>query len=114
MKSIVHTRYGPPDLLELREVEIPTPKENQVLVKVHAASISAADYRTMRANPFPVRLMVGGLRRPKDPRFGSDVAGRVEAVGENVKQFRPGDEGFGGAKGAFAEYVLGREAYLAL
>ncbi|HEY4666247.1 MAG TPA: NAD(P)-dependent alcohol dehydrogenase [Anaerolineales bacterium] len=92
----------------------PTPKENQVLVKVHATSINAAEYRTMRANPFPIRLMVGGLLRPKDPRFGSDVAGRVEAVGENVKQFRPGDEVFGCAAGSFAEYALAREAYLAL
>src|SRR3970040_2450144 len=105
MKAILHTQYGPPDVLQLKEVEKPTPKENQVLVKVHAASINAADYRTMRANPFPVRLMVGGLRRPKDPRFGSDVAGRVEAVGENVKQFRAGGEVFGCAHGAFAEYV---------
>ena len=113
MKAIVHTRYGPPDLLELREVAIPTPKENQVLVKVHAASINAADYRTMRANPFLIRLMVGGLLRPKDPRFGSDLAGQVEAVGEDVKQFRPGDEVFGCAAGAFAEYALAREAYLA-
>jgi NADPH:quinone reductase-like Zn-dependent oxidoreductase len=68
----------------------------------------------MRANPFLVRLMTGGLLKPKKPRLGSDVAGRVEAVGENVKQFRPGDEVFGCAKGAFAEYVLARETYLAL
>ncbi len=114
MKAIVHTKYGPPDALQLKEVEKPTPKEDQILIKVHAASVNAADYRMMRANPFPVRLMVGGLLRPKDPRFGSDVAGRVEAVGENVKQFRPGDEVFGCAKGAFAEYVLAREASLAL
>src|SRR3990170_4223745 len=67
------------DLLELREVEIPIPKESQVLVKVRAASINAADYRTMRANPFLIRLMVGGLLRPKDPRFGSDLAGQGEA-----------------------------------
>ncbi len=114
MKAIVHTKYGPPDVLQLKEVEKPTPKENQILVKVQAASINAADYRMMRANPFPLRLMLGGLLRPKDPRFGSDAAGRVEAVGENVKQFRPGDEVFGCAKGAFAEYALAREDYLAL
>ncbi len=114
MKAIVYTKYGPPDVLQLKEVEKPTQKENQVLVKVHAASVNAGDWRGMRANPFLVRLMGGGLLRPKDPRFGSDVAGRVEAVGENVKQFRPGDEVFGCAKGAFAEYVLTREAYLAL
>ncbi len=114
MKAIVHTQYGPPDVLQLKEVERPTPNENQVLVKVQAASVNAGDYRMMRAEPILIRPMVGGLLRPKEPRFGSDVAGRVEAVGENVKQFRPGDEVFGCAKGAFAEYVLAREAYLAL
>src|SRR3990170_6583981 len=114
MKAIVHTKYGPPDVLQLKDVDKPTPKENQVLVKVHAASVNAGDWRGMRANPFLVRLMGGGLLRPKDPRFGSDVAGRVEAVGDNVKQFRPGDDVFGCAKGAFAEYVLARESYLAL
>ena len=114
MKAIVHTKYGPPDVLQLKDVDKPTPKENQILVKVHAASINAGDYRVMRAEPILIRPMVGGLLRPKDPRFGSDVAGRVEAVGENVKQFRPGDDVFGCAKGAFAEYVLARESYLAL
>jgi NADPH:quinone reductase-like Zn-dependent oxidoreductase len=114
MKAILHTKYGPPDLLQFSEIEKPIPKENQVLVKVQAASINAGDYRMMRANPFFIRLMVGGLLRPKDPRFGSDVAGRVEAIGENIKQFRPGDEVFGCAKGAFAEYVLAKESYLAL
>ncbi len=113
MKAIVHTEYGPPDLLQLEEVEKPTPNGNQVLVEVHAASINAADWHVMRADPFFVRLMGGGLLRPKDPRFGSDVAGRVEAVGENVKQFRPGDEVFGCAAGAFAEHAIAREDYLA-
>src|SRR5512137_2507818 len=106
MKAILHTKYGPPHLLQLQEVERPTPKEDQVLVKVRAASLNAGDYRMMRARPFIIRLLAGGVLRPKDPRFGSDVAGRVEAVGENVKQFRPGDEVFGCAKGALAEYVL--------
>lgn len=114
MKAIVHTQYGPPDVLQLKEVERPAPNENQILVKVQAASVNAGDYRMMRAEPILIRPMVGGLLRPKEPRFGSDVAGRVEAVGENVKQFRPGDEVFGCAKGAFAEYVLARETYLAL
>lgn len=114
MKAIVHAKYGPPDLLQLEEVEQPTPNADQILVKVHAASINAADYRVMRADPFLVRLMGGGLLKPKNPRFGSDVAGRIEAVGENIKQFRPGDEVFGVANGAFAEYALAREAYLAL
>jgi NADPH:quinone reductase-like Zn-dependent oxidoreductase len=113
MKAIAHTHYGPPEGLQLTEVEKPTPKDHQVLVKVRAASVNAGDYRVMRA-PILIRPMVGGLLQPKDPRFGSDVAGTVEAVGENVQQFRPGDEVFGCAKGAFAEYVLARETYLAL
>ena len=114
MKAVVYTEYGPPDVLKIEEVEKPTPQDKQVLVKVHAASINAADYRRMRAKPFLLRPMIGGLLKPKNTRLGSDVAGRVEAVGENVKQFRPGDEVFGCANGAFAEYVLAREAYLAL
>ena len=114
MKAIVYTKYGPPDVLKIDEVEKPTPKDKQVLIKVHAASVNAGDYRVMRANPFLVRLMTGGLLKPKNTRLGSDVAGRVEAVGENVKQFRPGDEVFGCRNGAFAEYVCAREGALAL
>ena len=114
MKAVVYTEYGPPDVLKIEEVEKPTPQDKQVLIKVQAASINAGDWREMRADPFLVRLMGGGFLKPKNPRLGSDVSGRVEAVGENVKQFRPGDEVFGCAKGAFAEYVLAREAYLAL
>src|SRR3989337_2693039 len=114
MKAIVYTKYGPPDVLKIEEVEKPIPQDKQVLIKVHAASINAGDWRGMRADPILVRLMGGGLLKPKNSRIGSDVAGRVEAVGENVTQFRPGDEVFGCAKGAFAEYVLAREAYLAL
>ena len=113
MKAILHTRYGSPDLLEFKEVEKPAPKEDQVLIKVHAASINAIEYRTMRANPFFIRLMGGGFQRPKDPRFGTDVAGEVEAVGENVKQFKPGDQVFGGADGAFADYAMTKESHLA-
>src|ERR1044071_9823095 len=86
MKAILHTRYGSPDLLEFKEVEKPAPKENQVLIKVHAAPVNAIEFRTMRANPFIIRLMGGGFQRPKDPRFGTDVAGEVEAVGANVKR----------------------------
>ena len=92
MKAIVWTKYGPPDGLQLQEVEKPTPQDMQVLIKVHAASINAGDWRGMRANPFFIRLMGGGFLKPKNPRIGSDVAGRVEAVGENVKQFQPGEE----------------------
>jgi len=84
MKAILHTRYGSPDLLEFKEVEKPAPKENQVLIKVRAASINAIEYRTMRAKPFFIRLMGGGFQRPKDPRFGTDVAGQVEALLRNM------------------------------
>lgn len=113
MKAIVYKKYGSPDVLQMEDVEKPTPNENQVLIKVHATSINAGDYRTRRADAFLIRLM-SGLLRPKDPRLGWDVAGRVEAVGKNVKQFRPEDEVFGCTNGAFAEYVLAKEAYLAL
>ncbi len=109
MKAVVYHQYGSPDVLRIEEIEKPTPKENQVLVKVQASSINAGDYRKMRATPFFLRLMVGGLFKPKDPRLGSDIAGRVEAVGGNVKQFQPGDEVFGFAHGAFADYVCPRE-----
>jgi NADPH:quinone reductase-like Zn-dependent oxidoreductase len=113
MKAVIQTKYGPPDVLKIEELEKPVPKDQQVLIKVHAASINAADWRGMRANPVIIRLMGGGLTKPKNPRMGSDLAGRVEAVGETVTQFQPGDEVFGCAKGAFAEYVLARESYIA-
>ncbi len=117
MKAIVFTEYGPPDVLQLKEVEKPTPKEDEVLVKVHAASVNARDWHLMRADPFLVRLMTG-LLKPKNKMFGSDVAGRVEAVGKNVKQFQPGDEVFGDigpyGNGAFAEYASVPEEALAL
>jgi NADPH:quinone reductase-like Zn-dependent oxidoreductase len=112
MKAVVYTEYGPPDVLQLTEVEKPTPKENQVLIKVHAASINAGDYRVRTGKPFLLRLITGGLLKPKNTRVGSDLAGQVEAVGENCQQFRPGDEVFGCANGAFTEYVLAREANL--
>jgi NADPH:quinone reductase-like Zn-dependent oxidoreductase len=113
MKAIVYKKYGSPEVLQMQEVEKPAPDENQVLIQVHAASVNAGDYRMMRANPFLVRLMTG-LLKPKNTRLGSDIAGRVEAVGKNVKQFRSGDEVFGCAKGAFAEYVLAKEDHLVL
>ncbi len=92
MKAIVYTKYGPPDVLQLKEVEKPTPKDNEVLVKVHAASVNAADVETQRG-VFIVRI--GGPLKPMYKILGSDIAGRVEAVGRNVKQFQPGDEVFG-------------------
>ena len=118
MKAIVRQKYGPPDVLELREVAKPTPKDNEVLVRVHAASVNPADWHMLRGKPFLVRLMGFGLLKPKNKILGADIAGRVEAVGRNVKQFQPDDEVFGDlAKfglGAFAEYVCARENALAL
>ncbi len=118
MKAIVYTKYGPPDVLELKEVEKPIPKDNEVLIKVHAASVNAYDWRNMRADPFIARLMGAGLLKPKNKILGADIAGRVEAVGRNAKQFQPGDEVFGVisecGNGGFAEYVCASENALVL
>jgi NADPH:quinone reductase-like Zn-dependent oxidoreductase len=109
MKAIVYQKYGPPDVLELKEVEKPTPKEDEVLVKVLAMSANPKDWRRMRADPFFVRLD-NGLFKPKYGILGADIAGRVEAVGANVTQLKPGDEVFGDiATGGFAEYVCATE-----
>lgn len=113
MKAITYHNYGSPDVLQIEEIEKPAPKDNEVLVKVHASSVNAADWHSLSADIFLVRLM-GGLRKPKDPRLGIDIAGRVEMVGSNVTQFRPGDEVFGGGAGSFAEYATARESSLAL
>jgi NADPH:quinone reductase-like Zn-dependent oxidoreductase len=114
MKAILYTQYGSPDVLRLAEIEKPVPNDDQVLVKVMAASANPLDWRRMRANPFLIRLSEGFFA-PKNPRLGADVAGLVEAVGANVTAFKPGDEVFGpvGA-GGFAEYVCAREKHLAL
>ena len=115
MKAIVYYKYGSPDVLKLEEVEKPTPKDDEVLVKIHAASVNAYDWHFLTADIFLIRLMAGGLLRPKNPRLGGDIAGRVEAVGKNVQQFRPGDEVFGGiGHGGFAEYAVATERRLAL
>ena len=118
MKAIVCTKYGPPDGLQLQEVAKPTPKADEVLVKVHAASVNAYDWHLLTADIFLVRLMGGGLLRPKKAIPGVDIAGRIEAAGSNVKQFRPGDEVFGDisacGNGGFAEYVSVPENALAL
>ena len=112
MKAIVCTKYGPPDVLQLKEVEKPTPKEDEALVKVHAASLNAADLETLRGT-WVVRI--GGPLKPMYKILGADIAGRVEAVGRNVKQFQPGDEIFGCSDfGAFAEYVCVTENALVL
>ena len=105
MKAIVYTQYGPPEVLQLKEVEKPTPNDHQVLVKVHAASVNALDWRPFTMPSLVIRLMSGGHSKPNNPAVGVDVAGTVEAVGKEVTEFRPGDEVFGVAPGSFAEYV---------
>jgi NADPH:quinone reductase-like Zn-dependent oxidoreductase len=115
MKAIVYHSYGSPDVLKLEEIEKPTPQDDEVLVKIHAASVNAWDWRFLRAKPFLVRLSGSGLLKPKHRILGRDIAGRVEAVGRNVKQFQPGDEVFGWIPpGGFAEYASVPESTLAL
>jgi NADPH:quinone reductase-like Zn-dependent oxidoreductase len=119
MKAIVCTKYGSPDVLQLQEVAKPAPQDDEVLIRIHAASINARDWRFMRAKPFFVRLMPGGFLQPKNKILGADLAGRVEAVGRNVRQFKPGDEVFGYLPsatgcGTFAEYVCANEKAIAL
>jgi NADPH:quinone reductase-like Zn-dependent oxidoreductase len=115
MKAVVRHTYGSPDVLELEEVETPTPQDDEVLIKVHAASVNAGDWRMLRADPFLARLDVG-LLRPRNKILGFDVAGTVEAVSSAVTQFRPGDQVFGNIfdlrGGAFAEYVAAPERLL--
>lgn len=117
MKAIVYMEYGSPDVLQLKEVQQPIPKDNEVLIRVHAAAINSYDLHFLRADPFVVRL-VGGMRRPKRQILGEDVAGRVEAVGRNAKRLQVGDAVFGDicecGSGGFAEYVCAREDALAL
>ena len=109
MKAMVYHTYGSPDVLKLEEIEKPTLQDDEVLVKVHAASANAADWHLLRGKPFLMRLMGFGLLKPKHKFLGAAVAGRVEAVGRTVTQFQPGDEVFGDLSacgfGAFAEYV---------
>jgi NADPH:quinone reductase-like Zn-dependent oxidoreductase len=112
MKAIVYHTYGSPDVLELQEVAKPVPRDDEVLIKVYAAAANAADWHLLRGKPFLVRLVVGGLLKPKHHVLGADVAGRVEAVGRDVTQFQPGDEVFGNLSesgwGGFAEYACAR------
>jgi NADPH:quinone reductase-like Zn-dependent oxidoreductase len=119
MKAIICTNYGSPDVLQLQEVAKPAPKDDEVLIKIHAASINSRDWRMMRANPFFIRLVPGGILQPKNKILGADVAGRVEEVGRYVKQFKPGDEVFGylpsaTGRGTFAEYVCANENAITL
>ena len=117
MKAIIYTHYGSPDVLQLEEVEKPAPKDDEVLIHVHAVSVNAGDLHLLRGEPFLLRLF-SGLRKPKQKILGADVAGRIEAVGRNVKRFQPGDEVFGDlsrcGRGGFAEYVCARENALVL
>lgn len=111
MRAIVFTRYGSPDVLELREVPKPIPRDDEVLIRVHAASLNDWDWEALRGTPFVNRLFFG-LFEPKKRILGSDIAGRIEEVGGSVQRFRPGDEVFGdlsGRWGGFAEYVSARE-----
>jgi len=115
MKAILQEKYGAPeDALQFKETAKPVPANHQVLVKVQAASVNAKDWRGFAMPLFVVRFFGGGWSKPKDTTTGTDVAGVVEAVGENVTRFKPGDEVFGGAHGSFAEYALAREANLTL
>ncbi len=111
MKAAIYTRYGPPDVLQIRDVEKPVPKDNEVLIRVRAASVNPLDWHFMRGTPYIVRMRAG-LLKPKDKRLGIDVAGQVEAVGGNVTQLKPGDEVFGACRGAFAEYACASESAL--
>jgi NADPH:quinone reductase-like Zn-dependent oxidoreductase len=111
MKAIVHERYGRPDVLELREVDMPVVEDDQVLVRVHASSVNPVEWYGVTA-PYFARIG-NGLRRPKDTTVGADLAGRVEAVGIGVKDLQPGDEVFGTSGAAWAEYAAAREARLA-
>jgi NADPH:quinone reductase-like Zn-dependent oxidoreductase len=115
MKAIVYAKYGPPEVLQLKEVAKPTPKDDEVLIKVQAVSVNRSDWEGLRGKPLYARL--GGLLKPRQQRLGSDIAGRVEIAGRNIRRFQPGDEVFGDILprlGGFAEYVCARESALAL
>ena len=117
MKAIVYEKYGPPIVLQLKEVEKPTPKEDEVLIKILAASVNAWDLHYLRADPFLIRFD-SGLLKPKTNKIGVDIVGRVESIGQTIRQFQPGDEVFGDISecgcGAFAEYVCVPENSLVL
>lgn len=111
MKAIVYHSYGPPDVVRCEEIDQPAPGDDEVLIKVRAAAVNPLDCHFVRGTPYILRLGTG-LRKPKVTRLGVDVAGQVEAVGRNVKQLKPGDEVFGGCRGAFAEYACTSESAL--
>ncbi len=119
MKAIICPRYGSPDVLQLREVEKPSPQHDEVLIHIHAASLNSRDLRMLRANPIFMRLMPGGLFHPNNKILGADFAGRVEAIGGNARLFKPGDEVFGympsaTSRGTFTDYVCANENAITL
>lgn len=117
MKGVVYTKYGSPEVLQLQEVAKPSPKDNQILVKVQAASVNALDWRRFSSQSLVGRLMDSVFLKATNTVLGADIAGRVEAVGTAVKQFQPGDEVFGvaaGSRGGFAQYACAAEKCLAL
>jgi NADPH:quinone reductase-like Zn-dependent oxidoreductase len=115
MKAVLFETYGAPSVaLQFKEIAQPLPNDQQVLVKVHAASVNALDWRGFTMPSLLVRFFSGGWRKPKDNTTGRDIAGVIEAVGKDVTRFQPGDEVFGFAHGSFAEYALARESYLTL
>ena len=113
MKAIFQDEYGTTDVLELREIDKPEIAEDEVLVHVHAAGVDRGVWHIMTGLPYPIRLAGYGLRSPKTPVLGADMAGVVEGVGNNVTRFQPGDEVFGIATGSYAEYAIAREDKLA-
>ena len=113
MKAMVREKYGPPDVLELREIDIPECADDEVLVRVRAADVGRDVWHVMTGLPYPIRLAGFGFRAPKNPVIGSDMAGVVEVLGKNVTRFQPGDEVFGIGKGSYAEYVCALEDKLA-
>jgi len=113
MKAMVYYRYGSPDVLELKEIEKPIANDDEVLVKVHAAAVTPLDWHFLTGTPYMARIMAG-LFKPKNNILGIDMAGRIEAVGKNIKQFQPGDEVFGKSNGGYAEYACAPVAELFL
>lgn len=112
VRAVVYDRYGPPDVLRVTDLPVPSPAPHQVLVRISATSINLSDWEVLRGTPLYARI--GGLRRPARPVLGSDIAGRVEAVGSAVTRFRPGDEVYGQSRmGGFAEFAVASETALA-
>jgi NADPH:quinone reductase-like Zn-dependent oxidoreductase len=113
MQAIVRRHYGSPDVLRTEEIERPTPSDNEVLIKVRAASVNPLDWHLIRGMPYGFRF-TSGLRRPKDHRLGMDVSGQVEGVGKNVTRLNPGDQVFGACRGAFAQYACSPDSAVVL